>query len=117
MKREDEYLPLRARARARGNDAPALTGARTLRSTRELPDAVNACRRCGLWKLATQGVPGDGRAPSGLMIVGEAPGDQEDLQGHPFVGPAGAMLNHALDEAGMDRQSVYVTNAVKHFKF
>ena len=90
---------------------------RPLKSTRELPEAVNACRRCGLWKTATQGVPGEGKAPSGLMLVGEAPGDSEDLQGHPFVGPAGAMLDRALKEAGMDRKSVYVTNAVKHFKF
>jgi uracil-DNA glycosylase len=88
-----------------------------LRSTRQLPEAVNACRRCDLWRTATQGVPGEGHAPSGLMLVGEAPGDSEDLQGHPFVGPAGAMLDRALEEAGMDRKSVYVTNAVKHFKF
>ena len=88
-----------------------------LRNTSELPEAVNSCRRCSLWKTATQGVPGEGKAPSGLMLVGEAPGDSEDLKGHPFVGPAGAMLDRALEEAGMDRQSVYVTNAVKHFKF
>ena len=117
MKHEDEDLPTRVRARARENDAPATTGARTLRSTRELPEALNACRRCSLWKSATQGVPGEGKAPSALMIVGEVPGDQEDLQGHPFVGPAGAMLDRALEEAGMDRKSIYVTNAVKHFKF
>ncbi len=97
--------------------AQALTGARTLKSAGELPEAVNACRRCDLWKSATQGVPGEGKAPNGLMLVGEAPGDSEDLQGHPFVGPAGAMLDRALQEAGMDRTSVYVTNAVKHFKF
>jgi uracil-DNA glycosylase family protein len=117
MKHEDEHPSTRARSRAEDDDANALTGARTLKSTRELPDAVNACRRCGLWKSATQGVPGEGKAPSGLMLVGEAPGDQEDLQGHPFVGPAGAMLDRALEEAGMDRKSVYVSNAVKHFKF
>jgi uracil-DNA glycosylase family protein len=117
MKHEDKLPSTRARSRAGDDDAHALTGARTLKSTRELPDAVNACRRCGLWKSATQGVPGEGKAPSGLMVVGEAPGDQEDLQGHPFVGPAGAMLDRALEEAGMDRKSVYVTNAVKHFKF
>jgi uracil-DNA glycosylase len=70
-----------------------------------------------LWRSATQGVPGEGKAPSELMLVGEAPGDSEDLQGHPFVGPAGMMLDRALEEAGMNRQSVYVTNAVKHFKF
>jgi DNA polymerase len=97
--------------------AQALTGARTLKSADELPEAVNACKRCDLWKSATQGVPGEGKVPNGLMLVGEAPGDSEDLQGHPFVGPAGAMLDRALQEAGMDRTSVYVTNAVKHFKF
>jgi uracil-DNA glycosylase len=118
MKQEDEQPSTRARARVEvDDDAQALTGARTLKSTRELPEAVNACRRCALWKSATQGVPGEGKAPNGLMLVGEAPGDSEDLQGHPFVGPAGAMLDRALEEAGMDRQSVYVTNAVKHFKF
>ena len=114
MKHTDEHPPTRHK-----NDdaAQALTGARTLSSTGELPEAVNACKRCDLWKSATQGVPGEGKAPSGLMLVGEAPGDSEDLQGHPFVGPAGAMLDRALQEAGMDRTSVYVTNAVKHFKF
>jgi len=118
MKDKDEQLATRAHSRAGENeDTHALTGARTLSSIRELPEAVNACRRCGLWRSATQGVPGEGKAPSGLMLVGEAPGDQEDLQGHPFVGPAGGMLDRALGEAGMDRNSVYVTNAVKHFKF
>jgi uracil-DNA glycosylase family protein len=113
MKREDEHPTRHKNADA----AQALTGARTLSSAGELPDAVNACKRCDLWKSATQGVPGEGKAPSSLMLVGEAPGDSEDLQGHPFVGPAGAMLDRALHEAGMDRTSVYVTNAVKHFKF
>jgi len=98
-------------------DEQASAHERTLSSTRELPDAVNACKRCELWKTATQGVPGEGKSPSGLMLIGEAPGDSEDLQGHPFVGPAGAMLDRALEEAGLDRKSVYVTNAVKHFKF
>jgi DNA polymerase len=77
---------------------------------------VNACRRCPLWKDATQGVPGEGPAHAPLMLVGEQPGDQEDLAGHPFVGPAGAILNKALAEAGAPRADVYVTNAVKHFK-
>jgi uracil-DNA glycosylase family protein len=117
MKHEDEHPSPRARSLVDHDDADALTGARTLKSTRELPEAVNACRRCALWKTATQGVPGEGKAPNGLMLVGEAPGDSEDLQGRPFVGPAGAMLDRALEEAGMDRKSVYVTNAVKHFKF
>jgi uracil-DNA glycosylase len=113
MKSEDEHPPAHRRVRDEGSGA---TGARTIASTSELPEAVNACRRCMLWKSATQGVPGEGKAPNGLMLVGEAPGDSEDVQGHPFVGPAGAMLDRALQEAGMDRSSVYVTNAVKHFK-
>jgi uracil-DNA glycosylase family protein len=117
MKHEDDHPSPRTRSLLADEDANALTGARTLKSTRELPEAVSACRRCTLWKTATQGVPGEGKAPNGLMLVGEAPGDSEDLQGRPFVGPAGAMLDRALEEAGMDRKSVYVTNAVKHFKF
>lgn len=94
-----------------------LTGARTLTSVDELRSAVNECRRCGLWKSATQAVPGEGLAPSPLMLVGEAPGDSEDLQGHPFVGPAGAMLDRALNDAGLSRATVYISNCVKHFKF
>lgn len=78
---------------------------------------VNACRRCELWRAATQGVPGEGPAGAPLMLVGEAPGDSEDLSGHPFVGPAGAMLERALGEAGIDSDRVFITNAVKHFKF
>jgi uracil-DNA glycosylase len=118
MAHEDEHLTRHTRSGAAADeDRAGLTGARTLSSTRELPEAVNACKRCDLWRSATQGVPGEGKAPCGLMLVGEAPGDSEDLQGHPFVGPAGAMLDQALQEAGMDRKSVYVTNAVKHFKF
>jgi len=117
MKNEEEQPSTRMRSRVDDEGMQALTGARTLKSTRELPEAINACRRCSLWKSATQGVPGEGKAPSGLMLVGEAPGDSEDLQGHPFVGPAGAMLDRALEDAGMDRKSLYITNAVKHFKF
>ena len=77
---------------------------------------VDACRRCELWREATQGVPGEGPAPARLMLVGEQPGDREDLEGRPFVGPAGAMLDRALAAAGVPRGEVYVTNAVKHFK-
>ena len=94
-----------------------LTGARTLTSIGELRTAVNDCRRCTLWRSATQAVPGEGLAPSPLMLVGEAPGDSEDLQGHPFVGPAGAVLDRALQDAGLSRQTVYISNCVKHFKF
>ena len=75
------------------------------------------CRRCSLWEAATQTVFGEGPADARLMLVGEQPGDQEDLQGRPFVGPAGAVLACALADAGIDRRRTYVTNAVKHFKF
>ena len=75
------------------------------------------CRACPLWKDATQTVFGEGPKEATIMLVGEQPGDKEDLAGHPFVGPAGQMLNRALEEAGVDRTKVYVTNAVKHFKF
>lgn len=83
----------------------------------ELRHGVQACRRCDLWRDTTQGVCGEGPGrEAGLMIVGEQPGDQEDLAGRPFVGPAGQVLDAALAEAGIDRADVYVTNAVKHFK-
>jgi uracil-DNA glycosylase len=83
----------------------------------ELNRALTACRACPLWKNATQAVPGEGRlrTPT-LALVGEQPGDQEDLAGRPFVGPAGAVLDKALDAAGIDRGEIFVTNAVKHFK-
>src|SRR6476660_8435120 len=75
------------------------------------------CRACPLWKDATQTVFGEGPPQAELMLVGEQPGDKEDLAGTPFVGPAGQMLDRALKEAGIERRKVYVTNAVKHFKF
>jgi DNA polymerase len=74
------------------------------------------CTRCPLYRNATQTVFGEGPATARIMMVGEQPGDQEDLQGHPFVGPAGRELDKALQEVGLDRKKVYVTNAVKHFK-
>jgi uracil-DNA glycosylase len=118
MKPEEDDPSVRAPLRPSDeNDASAPPDGPAVQSTRELPAAINACRRCALWESATRGVPGEGRSPSGLMLVGEAPGDSEDLKGHPFVGPAGAILDRALEEAGMDRNSVYITNAVKHFKF
>ncbi|BAO88533.1 UdgX family uracil-DNA binding protein [Caballeronia cordobensis] len=83
----------------------------------QAPESLDACRRCALWEHATQAVPGVGPRHAPMMIVGEQPGDQEDLQGKPFVGPAGAMLDRALEEAGVARKEVYVTNAVKHFKW
>jgi uracil-DNA glycosylase family protein len=81
------------------------------------PEQLIDCRRCPLWEGATQPVPGLGPHRAPLMLVGEQPGDQEDLQGKPFVGPAGALLDNALAEAGIDRKHVYITNAVKHFKW
>jgi DNA polymerase len=83
----------------------------------ELAAAVHDCRGCDLYKDATQAVFGEGPADATVVIVGEVPGDQEDKQGHPFIGPAGKLLDRALVEAGIDRTKVYVTNAVKHFKF
>jgi uracil-DNA glycosylase len=83
----------------------------------KLRDAAQGCRGCTLWVNATQTVFGEGPVHAEVMLVGEQPGDQEDRQGHPFVGPAGRLLDAALDEAGIDRNRVYVTNAVKHFKF
>ncbi|RZJ32684.1 MAG: DUF4130 domain-containing protein [Brevundimonas sp.] len=82
----------------------------------ELGHAVQVCRRCPLWRDATQGVCGQGAKTARLMIVGEQPGDQEDLAGRPFVGPAGQVLDAALAEAGIDRSDAFVTNAVKHFR-
>ena len=79
--------------------------------------AAAECQACDLWKLGTQTVFGEGAETAELMLVGEQPGDKEDLAGRPFVGPAGRILDQALEEAGIDRTNVYVTNAVKHFKW
>ena len=79
--------------------------------------ASMTCRGCPLWTLGTQTVFGEGPKRARVMIVGEQPGDQEDRAGHPFVGPSGKLLDRALEEAGIDRGDVYVTNAVKHFKW
>jgi uracil-DNA glycosylase family protein len=83
----------------------------------ELRAEAAGCRACPLWKTATQTVFGEGPTPAELMLVGEQPGDQEDKQGRPFVGPAGRLLDEALEAAGIDRGRTYVTNAVKHFKW
>ena len=88
-----------------------------LDSLDEVKVAVQDCRRCPLYANATQAVFGEGTAGAEIMLVGEQPGDQEDLAGRPFVGPAGRVLDAALEAAGIDRSRVYVTNAVKHFKF
>ena len=92
----------------RGGTRSTLTGVRV---------EAKACRACPLWKPATQTVFGEGPAHAAIMLVGEQPGDQEDLSGRPFVGPAGRMLDRALDEIGVERGTLYLTNAVKHFKF
>lgn len=82
-----------------------------------LRSAASKCTACDLYKHATQTVFGEGPSKATIMFVGEQPGDREDLTGHPFVGPAGRLLDEALQEAGIDRDKVYVTNAVKHFKW
>ena len=92
----------------------ALRRARSIRALREL---AGRCRACDLWARATQTVFGDGAPRARLLIVGEQPGNSEDLEGVPFVGPAGRLLDRALAGAGIDREDVYVTNVVKHFKW
>ena len=87
------------------------------RSIRSLADAVQGCRGCGLYRNATQAVFGEGSERARVMFVGEQPGDREDLEGHPFVGPAGGVLDRGLDVAGISRTDAYVTNVVKHFKW
>src|ERR1700693_5423151 len=86
-------------------------------SLSSLKRAAADCRACDLWKHATQTVFGEGSPKATIMFVGEQPGDREDVAGQPFVGPAGILLNEALEEAGIDRARVYVTNVVKHFKW
>ncbi|MFC3703738.1 UdgX family uracil-DNA binding protein [Devosia honganensis] len=88
-----------------------------IRSLSEARRAVEDCRRCPLYRNATQAVFGEGPAYASLVFVGEQPGHEEDLAGRPFVGPAGRLFDQILDEVGIDRTAVYVTNAVKHFKF
>jgi probable DNA metabolism protein len=88
-----------------------------IHSLADLKAATMQCRECPIGEFATQSVTGEGRLRAALMLVGEQPGDQEDLQGHPFVGPAGQLLDRALEAAGIPREAVFVSNAVKHFKF
>ena len=107
-------LACRPMADEPGDATPFLPERRSLKALRE---AAAECRGCHLWRPATQTVFGGGSPRSRLMFVGEQPGDREDLEGHPFVGPAGRELDHALEKAGIDRKDAYVTNVVKHFKF
>jgi uracil-DNA glycosylase family protein len=83
----------------------------------KLREAAQGCRACELYKGATQAVLGEGPAKARAMFVGEQPGDREDIEGHPFVGPAGLLLDRALERAGIERSDVYITNVVKHFRF
>ncbi|HEV8229917.1 MAG TPA: UdgX family uracil-DNA binding protein [Candidatus Limnocylindria bacterium] len=96
------------------NGYPRIENPNSLRSVGE---AAKDCRGCDLWARATQTVFGEGPRSASVVMVGEQPGDKEDLAGHPFVGPAGRILDEALEEAGIDRKRVFVTNAVKHFKW
>lgn len=91
--------------------------AHTTASLREAREQAAGCRACPLWKDATQTVFGEGPAHARIMLVGEQPGDREDVEGHPFVGPAGRVLDQALERAEIDRAQVFTTNAVKHFKY
>ena len=93
---------------------PFLPKARSLRS---LAEAVQSCEGCGLYRNATQAVFGEGTKRARVMFVGEQPGDREDIEGHPFVGPAGGVLDRGLDAAGISRDDAYITNIVKHFKW
>jgi uracil-DNA glycosylase family protein len=97
-----------------GSAAEYLPERLTLQTLRE---AAAECRACPLWRTGTQTVFGEGARAADVMLVGEQPGDKEDLAGRPFVGPAGQLLDEALEEAGIDRSRAYVTNAVKHFKW
>jgi DNA polymerase len=102
----------------RGNASPRSRGAvAAARGLRSLQSAASDCRECPLGAHATQTVWGEGAANASLMFVGEQPGDREDLAGRPFVGPAGKVLDRAIEELGWRRDKIYVTNAVKHFKF
>ncbi|HEY3779550.1 MAG TPA: UdgX family uracil-DNA binding protein [Fimbriimonadaceae bacterium] len=89
----------------------------SLKSLQEIAKEAAHCKACPLWQHATQTVFGEGEPKADLMLIGEQPGDQEDIQGDPFVGPAGKLLHACIQEAGMDEMRIYLTNAVKHFKW
>jgi DNA polymerase len=103
-----------ANAKTKTSAAEFLPDRKTLTT---LASAAKECRGCDLWELGTQAVFGEGAKQAEVILVGEQPGDREDIEGRPFVGPAGKLLDRALEEAGIDRTKVYVTNVVKHFKF
>jgi uracil-DNA glycosylase family protein len=103
-------------ARTEQEALPGLAGS-GVQSVEELRAAAAGCKACPLWKTGTQTVFGEGPERAEVMMVGEQPGDREDVEGRPFVGPAGALLDRALEEAAIDRDRVYMTNVVKHFKW
>src|SRR5512135_3706983 len=107
-------LGRRGGARKQRTAAPLIPANAGLEELREM---ARTCRACDLWKRATQTVFGEGSAGARLMLVGEQPGDREDLAGRPFVGPAGLLLDKALEQAAITRENVYVTNVVKHFNW
>ena len=105
-----------ATVRTSGTEPPSTRSARP-RSVESLRRSARRCRACPLWKPATQTVFGDGPDDARIVVIGEQAGDHEDLEGLPFVGPAGRLLDEALERAGVDRDALYVTNVIKHFKF
>jgi len=123
MRREDGGQAARASSRCikimmkKRSRRPAALPIPCERTLADLSSAAAGCKACDLWKLGTQTVFGEGSATARVMMVGEQPGDKEDLLGRPFVGPAGAVLHKALAAAGIERGDVYLTNIVKHFKW
>lgn len=111
---EEPHGPVRARTKETGTAAPLIPPRPTIS---KLQEAARGCQACPLWKTGTQTVFGEGSRKAKVVFVGEQPGNDEDLAGKPFVGPAGKLLDKALIEAGIKRDEVYVTNAVKHFKW
>jgi uracil-DNA glycosylase len=117
MTTSSKRVPSPAKAKEKFSLLQNVSKLRSTSSLEALRREAAHCKACDLWKNATQTVFGEGPTPARVMLVGEQPGDQEDLQGHPFVGPAGRVLQEALTAAGIDRAQVYVTNVVKHFKW
>jgi uracil-DNA glycosylase len=117
MTTSSKRVPSPAKAKEKFSLLQNVSKLRSTSSLEALRREAAHCKACDLWKNATQTVFGEGPALAKIMLVGEQPGDQEDLQGHPFVGPAGRVLQEALTAAGIDRAQVYVTNVVKHFKW
>ena len=116
-KRTARSAPARARTKAATMSTSAADFLPEHRTLESLRDAEQTCRGCELFERATQAVAGEGPSTAEMVLVGETPGDEEDKTGHPFVGPAGALLDQALEAAGISRHEVYVTNVVKHFKW